>query len=50
MFSEERKGKWEVLETPPIVIMGDISPWLERRKIEVVELMNIVGMELERRN
>jgi len=30
--------------------MGDISPWLEKRKIKVVELMNIVGMEIERRN
>jgi hypothetical protein len=26
------------------VIVGEISPWLEKRKTEVVELMSIVGM------
>jgi hypothetical protein len=29
------------------VIVGEISPWLEKRKTKVVELMSIVGMELE---
>ncbi len=47
LMKEEKKGKQEVLERPPVVIMGEISPWLEKRKIEKIELMSIVGMELE---
>ncbi len=47
LVKEKKKGKWEVLETPLIVIVGEISPWLEKRKTKVVELMSIVGMELE---
>ncbi len=26
LMKEEKKGKWEVLETPLVVIMGEISP------------------------
>ncbi len=34
------------MKHPPIVTMGEINPWLEKRKTKAVELMGILGMEL----